>query len=80
MTRRHAGLAAVLTLLACAASPARAQQQPTYPNVKFKGRLQTEFRTSNVHSTNADGTPAAVNTVVSNEFFIRRFYVEADGW
>ncbi|HEX8245328.1 MAG TPA: porin [Longimicrobium sp.] len=80
MTQPHAGLAAILTLLACAARPVRAQQQPTYPNVKFKGRLQTEFRTSDVHSTNTDGTPAAMNTVVSNEFFIRRFYVEADGW
>ncbi|HEX8906491.1 MAG TPA: porin, partial [Longimicrobiaceae bacterium] len=81
MTRRHAGIAAVLSLLACTAGAARAQQQPpTYPNVKFKGRLQTEFRTSDIESTNADGSPAAVNTVVSNEFFVRRFYVEADGY
>ncbi|MFL5382831.1 MAG: porin [Longimicrobiaceae bacterium] len=80
MTRRNAATAAVLALLACAPAIARAQQQPTYPNVKFKGRLQTEFRTSDIQSTNADGTPAAVNTVVSNEFFLRRFYVEADGY
>ena len=79
MTHRHAGLA-LIALLACAPSIAAAQQQQTqYPNVKFKGRLQTEFRTSDIHSTNADGTPAAVNTVVGNEFFVRRFYLEAGG-
>jgi len=80
VTRRNAATAAVLALLACAPAIAHAQQQPTYPNVRFKGRLQTEFRTSDIESTNADGTPAEVNTVVSNEFFLRRFYVEADGY
>lgn len=76
MTRRVAGLAAAAALLAC--QPGVAQQQ--YPNVRFRGRLQAEFRTSDIESTNADGTPATVNTVVGNEFFLRRFYVEADGY
>ena len=80
MTRRVAGLVAAAALLASLPGVSRAQQQPTYPNVKFKGRLQAEFRTSDIESTNADGSPAAVNTVVSNEFFLRRFYVEADGY
>ncbi|HKP76857.1 MAG TPA: porin [Longimicrobiaceae bacterium] len=68
--------AAAAALLACLPGAGRAQAQ--YLSARFKGRLQTEFRTSDIHSTNADGTPAAVNTVVGNEFFIRRFYVEAD--
>ena len=80
VTRRVAGLAAAAALLACHPGVSRAQQQTTYPNVKFKGRLQAEFRTSDIESTNPDGSPAAVNTVVSNEFFLRRFYVEADGY
>jgi len=48
--------------------------------MSFKGCLQAEFRTSDIESTNADGSPATVNTVVSNEFFLRRFQVEADGY
>ena len=68
--------AAAAALMACLPAAGRAQVQ--YPVAKFKGRLQTEFRTSDIHSTNADGTPAAVNTVVGNEIFIRRFYLEAD--
>jgi hypothetical protein len=67
---------AAAALLACLPAAGRAQVQ--YPAAKFKGRLQTEFRTSDIHSTAADGTPAAVNTVVGNEIFIRRFYLEAD--
>jgi hypothetical protein len=61
-------------LLAALPGAARAQ----YPTAKFKGRLQAEFRTSDIHSANADGTPATINTVVGNEFFLRRFYLEAD--
>jgi len=77
--RRTGGIAAAAALLACLPGTARGQAQAQYPSVKFKGRVQAEFRTSDIHSTNADGTPAAVNTVVGNEFFIRRFYLEAAG-
>src|SRR5689334_19473418 len=78
VTARVSRYAAAAALLACLPGAARAQAQVQYPNAKFKGRLQTEFRTSDIHSTAAGGTPAAVNTVVGNEFFIRRFYLEAD--
>lgn len=74
--RRISGGAAAAVLLACLPDVGSAQAQ--YPSARFKGRLQTEFRTSDIRSTNADGTPATVNTVVGNEFFLRRFYVEAD--
>jgi len=66
--------AAAALLLAALPGQARAQ----YPTAKFKGRLQAEFRTSDVSSTNPDGSLAPVNTVVGNEFFLRRFYLEAD--
>lgn len=58
--------------------PGDSAAQAQYPSARFKGRVQVEFRTSDIRSTNADGTPATVNTVVGNEFFLRRFYVEAD--
>jgi hypothetical protein len=56
------------------ALPAAARAQ--YPTAKLQGRLQTEFRTSDVRSLNADGSEAAVNTSLSNEIFLRRAYVE----
>lgn len=64
--------ATFVTVLLTSAAPAMAQ----YPTAKLKGRLHTEFRTSNITSENADGTPAALNTVPSNEFFLRRAYLE----
>jgi hypothetical protein len=47
-----------------------------YPTGAVHGRIQAEFRTSDIHSQNADGTDADLNTVVNNEFFLRRAYVE----
>jgi hypothetical protein len=50
--------------------------QAQYPTGAVHGRIQAEFRTSDIHTQNADGTEAALNSVVNNEFFLRRAYVE----
>jgi hypothetical protein len=67
MTLRHAVVSPVLLLAAALALPAAAQAQ--YPTAKIQGRLQPEFRTSDIET-------APLNTVPGNEFFIRRAYVE----
>jgi len=58
-----AGLAAAAMLVL----PATAHAQ--YPTAKLQGRLQPEFRTSDITTT-------PLNTVPGNEFFVRRAYVE----
>ena len=87
MIRNVCRLAAAVAVAGMTARGAAAQAgdsaraRPAAPRigVSFKGRFQAEFRTSDVRSTNADGTPATVNTVMSNEFFVRRLYLEAVG-
>jgi hypothetical protein len=75
MSSRSVNLARAISAAAIAlALPAAAHAQ--YPTAKLQGRLQAEFRTSDIKTLNADGTEAAVNTSLNNEFFIRRAYVE----
>jgi hypothetical protein len=56
-----------VVVAAALAVPAAAHAQ--YPTAKIQGRLQPEFRTSDIKTE-------PLNTVPGNEFFIRRAYVE----
>jgi hypothetical protein len=68
MRLRSVVIARTLPLAAAlAALPGAAHAQ--YPTAKLQGRLQPEFRTSDIVTT-------PVNTVPGNEFFLRRAYVE----
>src|SRR4051812_49480328 len=71
-TVRACTLLSAAALLLGAPRALRAQ----YPTGAVHGRIQAEFRTSDIHTQNADGTDAALNTNLNNEFFLRRAYGE----
>ncbi|HSU13248.1 porin [Longimicrobium sp.] len=76
MNLRNVRIPRLLCAAAALALGAPATLLAQYPTGSLHGRLQGEFRTSDIHTQNADGTDAALNQVVGNEFFIRRAYLE----
>jgi hypothetical protein len=76
MTTRFVRAARPLTLAGALALAAPAALVAQYPTGALHGRLQTEFRTSDIKTTDASGNPAAINQVVGNEIFVRRAYLE----
>lgn len=76
MNLRNLRITRVLPAAAALALAAPATLLAQYPTGSLHGRLQGEFRTSDISTQNADGTPAALNQIVGNEFFIRRAYLE----
>jgi hypothetical protein len=76
MTLRFVRATRPLAAAAALALAAPAALLAQYPTGALHGRLQTEFRTSDIKTQNPDGTPAALNQVVGNEIFVRRAYLE----